>query len=35
VSGARLVAVPGAGHIVNVDAPEAFNEAVGAFLAAR
>ena len=35
VAGARLVTVPGAGHIVNMDAPEAFNEAVGAFLAGR
>ena len=35
IGGARLVPVPGAGHIVNLDAPEAFNRAVDAFLAGR
>jgi pimeloyl-ACP methyl ester carboxylesterase len=35
IPGARLVTVPGAGHIVNLDAPEPFNEAVAAFLGGR
>ena len=35
VAGARLVTIPGAGHIVNLDAPEAFNKSVSAFLAER
>jgi len=35
VSGARLVTVPGAGHIVNLDAPDGFNTAVETFLAGR
>ena len=35
VGGARLVTVPGAGHIVNLDAPDAFNNAVDTFLAGR
>lgn len=35
VGGARLVTVPSAGHIVNLDAPGAFNAAVDAFLAGR
>jgi len=30
--GARLVVVPGAGHIVNLSAPREFNAALGAFL---
>jgi 3-oxoadipate enol-lactonase len=29
---ARFLTVPGAGHVANLDAPAAFNEAVGAFL---
>jgi pimeloyl-ACP methyl ester carboxylesterase len=33
VTGARLVTVPDAGHIVNLDAPGVFNDAVGGFLA--
>lgn len=33
VPGARLVVIPGAGHIVNLDAPGPFNNAVEAFLA--
>lgn len=33
IGGARLATVPGAGHIVNLDAPGAFNAAVDAFLA--
>ena len=33
VAGARMVTVPGAGHIVNPDAPDAFNDALGGFLA--
>ena len=32
IRGARLVTVPGAGHIVNLDAREAFNRAVDEFL---
>jgi pimeloyl-ACP methyl ester carboxylesterase len=35
IAGARLVTVPRAGHIVNLDATEAFNDAVAAFLAVR
>ena len=35
VGGARLVTVPGAGHIVNLDAPDAFNTAVETFLGGR
>ena len=35
IGGARLVTIPGAGHIVNLDAPDAFNAAVGAFLSQR
>lgn len=32
ISTATLVTIPGAGHIVNLDAPDAFNDAVAAFL---
>lgn len=32
IAGARLVTIPGAGHIVNLDAPQRFNRAVAAFL---
>ncbi|HVR29908.1 MAG TPA: alpha/beta fold hydrolase [Thermoanaerobaculia bacterium] len=32
VGGATLVTIPGAGHIVNLDAPEPFNQAVATFL---
>jgi 3-oxoadipate enol-lactonase len=32
IAGARLEVVPGAGHLVNLDAPEAFDAAVSAFL---
>ena len=35
IAGARLVIVPGAGHIVNLDAPGVFNDAIAAFLASR
>jgi pimeloyl-ACP methyl ester carboxylesterase len=35
VAGARLVTIPGAGHIINLDAPDAFNKALAAFLAER
>jgi 3-oxoadipate enol-lactonase len=35
VRGARVVNVPGAGHLVNLDAPESFNSAVDTFLAGR
>ena len=35
VGGARLVTIPGAGHIVNLDAADAFNRSVLAFLAER
>lgn len=31
--GARFVEIPGAGHIANVNAPEAYNAAISAFLA--
>jgi 3-oxoadipate enol-lactonase len=31
-AGAAVMTIPGAGHIVNLDAPAAFNDAVGAFL---
>lgn len=30
--GAELHVVPGAGHVANIDAPEAFNEALRSFL---
>jgi pimeloyl-ACP methyl ester carboxylesterase len=33
IPGARLVVVPAAGHLTNLENPEAFNEAVGGFLA--
>jgi pimeloyl-ACP methyl ester carboxylesterase len=32
IAGARLVTIPGAGHMVNLDARDAFNRAVDAFL---
>lgn len=32
VPGARLVTIPGAGHIVNLDAADAFNKSLLAFL---
>jgi pimeloyl-ACP methyl ester carboxylesterase len=32
IAGARLVTIPRAGHIVNLDAPEVFNKAVESFL---
>jgi pimeloyl-ACP methyl ester carboxylesterase len=32
IPGARKVVIPGAGHAVNIDQPEAFNAAVGGFL---
>jgi 3-oxoadipate enol-lactonase len=35
IAGARLVTIPGAGHIVNLDAPDAFNRAATEFLEAR
>ena len=35
IATAKLVTIPGAGHIVNLDTPEAFNNAVLAFLSAR
>jgi 3-oxoadipate enol-lactonase len=35
ITGAKLVTIPGAGHIVNLDAREAFNQAVEAFLEVR
>jgi len=34
IAGARLETVPGAGHMVNLDAPETFNDTAAAFLAA-
>jgi pimeloyl-ACP methyl ester carboxylesterase len=33
IAGARLVRVPGAGHLANLEAPGAVNEALAAFLA--
>jgi pimeloyl-ACP methyl ester carboxylesterase len=35
IAGATLVTIPGAGHIVNLDTPRAFNEAALAFLERR
>lgn len=35
IKGARLVAIPRAGHMVNLDAREAFNQAVESFLPGR
>jgi pimeloyl-ACP methyl ester carboxylesterase len=35
IAGARLVTIPRAGHMVNLDARDAFNQAVETFLAAR
>ena len=35
ISGARLVTIPRAGHMVNLDAREPFNQAVESFLAGR
>jgi pimeloyl-ACP methyl ester carboxylesterase len=35
IAGARLVSIPGAGHIVNLDAPGAFNDALAAFLGSQ
>jgi len=35
VPGARKLVVPGAGHVVNLDRPDAFNEALLGFLAAQ
>ena len=31
-TGARLEILPGAGHMVMIEAPETFNERVGAFI---
>lgn len=33
IGGSRLVVIPGAGHLSNLEAPEAFNDALGGFLA--
>ena len=33
IPGARLAVLPGAGHLSNLEAPDAFNAAVRAFLA--
>ena len=35
IAGARLVTIPRAGHMANLDAPEAFNQALDSFLASR
>ena len=35
IPGAKLASIPRAGHFVNLDTPSEFNDAVGAFLAAR
>jgi pimeloyl-ACP methyl ester carboxylesterase len=32
ISGSRLVVIPGAGHVCNIDAPERFNSELRAFL---
>ena len=32
ISGSKLVFIPGAGHVSNIDAPERFNSEVRAFL---
>ena len=32
ISGARLVVLPGAGHVCNIEAPAEFNDAVRTFL---
>lgn len=32
ISGSKLVIIPGAGHLANLEQPEAFNEALNAFL---
>jgi 3-oxoadipate enol-lactonase len=32
ISGAKLVSIPGAGHLTNIETPEAFNAALEAFL---
>jgi len=32
IPGARFIAVPGAGHLINLERPEAFNTALGGFL---
>jgi pimeloyl-ACP methyl ester carboxylesterase len=34
VAGARMVVIPGAGHLPNLEAPEAFNRALSSFFAA-
>jgi len=34
IAGARLIEIPGAGHVVNADAPQAFNAMLEAFLSA-
>ncbi len=35
VPGSTLITIPSAGHLVNLDAPDMFNEAVAAFLDRR
>ena len=35
IAGARLVLVPGSGHVTNVDQPVAFNAVLKEFLAGR
>jgi 3-oxoadipate enol-lactonase len=35
VPGAKLATIPGAAHLVNLDAPRMFNEVVGRFLSGR
>ena len=35
IAGARLVTIPRAGHMVNLDARDAFNQAVELFLSGR
>jgi pimeloyl-ACP methyl ester carboxylesterase len=32
IPGAQLELIPGAGHVANLDAPDAFNEALRSFL---
>jgi len=35
IPGCRLAELPGAGHLANLEAPEAFNSAVDEFLSPR
>jgi pimeloyl-ACP methyl ester carboxylesterase len=35
IPGCRIVEIPGAGHLANLEAPEAFNDALDEFLSPR